>query len=78
MAEIRTRILVGPDHRISGTAPAAVPPGEHEITIAVVSAPTRQPPGAPFDADGLPVHDLGPWPEGLSLRREDIYDEDGR
>ena len=27
MAEIRTRVLVGPDHSISGTAPAAVPPG---------------------------------------------------
>ena len=22
-----------------------------------------------------PVHSAGPWPEGLSLRREDIYDE---
>ena len=26
----------------------------------------------------FPVDDLGPWPEGLSLRREDIYGEDGR
>ena len=33
MTEIRTRIRVGLDHRISGTAPAAVPPGEHEVTI---------------------------------------------
>jgi hypothetical protein len=21
----------------------------------------------------FPVHDLGPWPENLSLRREDLY-----
>jgi hypothetical protein len=47
MAEIRTRVLVGPDHRISGTAPAAVPPGEHEVTITVVpslliNAPTSR------------------------------------
>jgi len=33
MTEIRTRVLIGPDHRISGTAPATVPPGEHEVTI---------------------------------------------
>ena len=78
MAEIRTRVLVGPDHSISGTAPAAVPPGEHEVTINVASEPTRQRPGEPFDVETLPTHDLGPWPEGLSLRREDIYDENGR
>jgi hypothetical protein len=26
----------------------------------------------------LPVHDLGPWPENLSLRRADLYGEDER
>ena len=26
----------------------------------------------------FPVDDLGPWPEGASLRREDMYDDDGR
>ncbi len=78
MAEIRTRVLVGPDRRISGTAPADVPPGEHEATITVAPPPGYQHPSDPFDVDALPSHDLGPWPEGLSLRREDIYDEDGR
>src|SRR5271169_2269566 len=61
MAEIRTRVLVDPDHRISGTAPAAVPPGEHEITITVVPSLIDQRPCEPFDVDGLPTHDLGPW-----------------
>ena len=23
-----------------------------------------------------PVHDVGPWPEGLSLRREDMYGDE--
>ena len=78
MAEIRTRVLVGPDHSISGTAPAAVPPGEHEVTIIVASGATRPRPGEPFDVETLPTHELGPWPKGLSLRREEIYDEDGR
>lgn len=26
----------------------------------------------------FPVDDLGPWPEGLNLRREDMYGDDGR
>jgi hypothetical protein len=33
MNEIRTRVMVGPDHRISGTAPAEAPAGEHEVII---------------------------------------------
>jgi len=78
MTEIRTRVLVSQDHRISGTAPPAVPPGEHEVTITVPSPLSQQRPDEPFDIDALPTHDLGPWPEGLSLRREDMYDEDGR
>jgi hypothetical protein len=78
MAEIRTRVLVGLDQRISGTAPQVVPPGEHEATIVVAPAQARQRPGEPFDIEALPTHDLGPWPEWLSLRREDMYDEDGR
>ena len=27
---------------------------------------------------GLLVFDVGPWPEDLPLRREDMYDDDGR
>ena len=26
----------------------------------------------------FPVDDLGPWPEGLSLHRENMYGDDGR
>jgi hypothetical protein len=78
MHEVRTRIRVGADHAITGTAPPDVPPGEHEITITVAPAPPRQQPKKPFNLDDLPSHDLGPWPEGLSLRREDMYGDDGR
>ena len=73
MLQIRARIRVGIDHSISGIAPADIPPGEHEVTIVLSEpGPDRVP------LDDLPSHDLGPWPEGLRLRREDIYGEDGR
>jgi hypothetical protein len=79
MPEVRARIRVDPDRSITGTAPANVPPGEHEVLITLTPAPTRKAAKKkPFNVDDLPTHDLGPWPEGLSLRREDIYDEDGR
>jgi len=28
--------------------------------------------------DDFPVDNLGPWPEGLTLRREDLYGDDER
>jgi hypothetical protein len=79
MNEIRTRILVGPDHQITGRVPAEVPPGEHEAIITVaVASPSTGPVPSPFNVDDLPTHDLGPWPEGLSLRRGDMCGDDGR
>ena len=75
MARIHTRLRVDPDHRISGVAPPDVPPGEHQATIIVR---LRERPRKKLNIKDLPSHDLGPWPEALSLRREDIYDEDGR
>ncbi len=74
MTDIRARIRVDPDHRISGTAPADVPPGEHEVTI-IVARPQRAE-KRPRIA-GLPTHDE-PWDGSISLRREDIYGDDGR
>ncbi len=74
MTEIRTRIRVAPDHRISGTAPSAVPPGEHEATISIAR------PGRPQKRTGiadLPTHDIV-WDGSISLRREDMYTDDGR
>ena len=37
MNEIRTRVMVGADHRISGTAPPEVLMGEHERRDALVA-----------------------------------------
>ena len=79
MHEVRARIRVDADRTITGTAPSDVPPGEHEVVIAVASPPARRERRKkPFNVDDLPIVDLGPWPEGMSLRREDIYGDDGR
>lgn len=78
MNEIRTRVLVGPDHRISGIAPADVPPGEHEVILELLPPVTRQKATRAFNVANLPMIDLGAWPDGVSLRREDLYGDDGR
>lgn len=73
MNEIRARIQVGPDHTITGIAPPEVPAGEHLATITV-SPPV--PENLARVAD-LPVHDI-PWDGSISLRRGDMYGDDGR
>ena len=71
MTIVTTRILVGADHKITGTVPDDVPPGEHDAVITVSRRPPRRKATRPFDVDALPTIDLGPWPEGLTLSRED-------
>ena len=73
MIELRARIRVGPDHHITGTAPPDVPPGEHEVSITLI----RRPAAKPFRLADFPV-DHGPWDDAISLRREDLYGDDGR
>ena len=76
MTQIHTRIRVGPDHRISGGAPDAVPSGEPEATLTVPLPPPRHRVARAFSAAPLPVIDLGPWPERIGLHRDDIYRDD--
>ena len=73
MTVITARITVAPDGTISGRAPSAVPPGEHPVAITVPSTPV----GKLFTMENFPIHDE-PWNDSVSLRREDLYDDDGR
>ena len=73
MNQIHTRIRVGADHRITGTVPEEVPPGEHEAVITV--AP--RPPSKRFRLADMPSHDT-PWDGSVPLRRADMYGDDGR
>ncbi len=58
------------------TLPPDIEPREHKVTITINDEP------APDNGKQKPIEflmlDLGPWPEGLSLRREDMYDDWGR
>lgn len=51
-----------------------IPPQKRNLARAYLGPATSE----RFDPSDLPTHDMGPWPEGLSLRREHIYGEDGR
>ena len=78
MTVITTRIIVAEDGSISGQMPVGqLPPGEHEAAITVTTTVSRPPKRKPFTMDNFPMHDV-PWDDSISLRREDLYDEEGR
>ena len=76
MTVITTLITVALDGTVSTATPLGV--GEYTAQIEVPDTSASHPAGEPVDVDDWPVHDFGPWPTGLSLRREDMYGDDGR
>ncbi|MFZ3237215.1 MAG: hypothetical protein WA184_17855, partial [Stellaceae bacterium] len=57
--------------------PARGAPGEHEAMITLAPSPPRQTPTKKFRVEDLPSQDI-PWDDSISLRREDMYGDDGR
>lgn len=78
MTTITTRVTVAEDGTISGRIPVGqLPLGEHDAVIIVTTTAPRSPKGKPFTMENLPIHDT-PWDGSVSLRREDLYDDEGR
>jgi len=74
MRTIQTTVVVDAEHRATIQLPADIAPGEHPVVVVIDETETpraRRP--LEFSA-----HDLGPWPEGFTVRREEIYDDSGR
>jgi hypothetical protein len=74
MAVVHATIHIAPDGAISGQAPPEVPAGQYDAPLTL----PEQKPKAARKPLVLPVHDCGPWPEGFTMRREEIYGDDGR
>jgi hypothetical protein len=75
MRAIETTAIITEDGKLIAEVPPDVGPGHHRVVIVVEQEQTA---AGPDDLSDFPVHDSGPWPEGLSLRREDMYDDWGR
>ena len=77
MKVIETTARVAPSGLFTIQEKLDVPPGMHRVIVVMDETPQPEP-GKPLSMEDRPVHDVGPWPEGLSLRREDMYGDDGR
>lgn len=74
MLTVKTRVRVA-DGRLEAALPASVPAGDHEAVIVIDASEPAS--GPKFDMAKFPVDDR-PWDESISLRREDMYGDDGR
>ena len=75
MRAIETTATVTEDGTLSVQMPPDIAPGRHRVVVVIDETEGRAGERPALD---FPVHDSGPWPEGLSLRREDMYDDWGR
>jgi hypothetical protein len=77
MKVIEATARVSPSGVITIQEKVNVPPGTHRVIVVVEETPQPEP-TRPMNMEDWLVHDVGPWPEGLSLRREDMYGDWGR
>jgi len=75
MRTIETTATVTNDGKMTVQVPSDIPEGEHRIVVVIEEQPVKKGKRPPLD---FPVISVGSWPENLSLRRVDMYDEWGR
>jgi len=75
MRTIETTAHVSPGGIISLQFPLGIRPGEYRMVLVVDEQPISNGKRPPLN---FPVDHYGPWPSTLSLRREDMYGNDGR
>ena len=78
MAVISTRMVVDAEGRVSVTTP--LPAGDYAVEISVADEPSNSRPHSRLQYGNFifPTFDLGPWPDGIQLDREEVYGDDGR
>jgi hypothetical protein len=80
MLTIEATATLTPDgHLTIAVPPDALPPdlspGEHRVVLLIEEQAGQRKTRPPLN---FPVDSYGSWPDDLSLRREDIYDDWGR
>jgi hypothetical protein len=71
MRTIETTAVIEPNGKLILQLPSDIPPGQHRVVVVIEEQPILKKPPLEF-----PVIDVGAWPENLSLRREDLYDDE--
>ena len=74
MPTVDAHIHIAEDGTLTGRVPAGTPVGDHDATILIPDGVLAS---KHLNLDDLPRHDE-PWDGSRSLRRKDMYGDDGR
>ncbi len=72
MRTIETTATVTSDGKMTVQLPPDIPEGEHRVVVVIDEQSVKKEKRQPLD---FPVDHWGSWPENLSLRREDMYND---
>jgi hypothetical protein len=75
MKTIDTTATVTEDNTLIAKVTSDISPGEHRVVLVIDENPAPKRSRQPLK---FPADHYGAWPSNLSLRREDIYGDDGR
>ena len=75
MISIDTVGLVSAEGELVVKLPTKLPPGEHHVVVVVDASINKA--TSPEGVE-LPSINVGHWPDNLSFRREDIYENEDR
>ena len=75
MRTIETTATITAEGTLTVQVPPNIPPGPHRVVVWIDDQPGL--------SEAHPLHDfpvihVGAWPADLSLRREDMYGDEGR
>jgi hypothetical protein len=76
MLAVKARVTVEADGTARLRLPESVLPGEHEVVVVLDERESASVAPRRSILDGFPKDDFGS--DGLALRREDMYGDDGR
>ena len=76
MMTIETMAVISDDRKLSVQLPPEVRPGEHRVVVMIDELSPDAP--RPWTMEDWPVHDAGLVDPHFTMRREDLYGDDGR
>lgn len=75
MKTIETKAVVTEDKRLTVQVPEHIVSGEYHVVVIIDENTEEKRSRPPLN---FPIDSYGAWPSHLSLRREDMYGDDGR
>ena len=76
MKTIETTAVVGEDRKVTLQLPPDVAPGPHHVVLVVDGPGSQRSEG--WTMDDWPVHDAALVDPGFTMRREELYGDNGR